>query len=228
MTVPNVIILAGGRGTRLPESARDIPKTLVPIAGKPILEHQLELISRAGLSRVRLALGFRADQITAFVRERGYTCETVVEPSALGTGGGVRFAARGLSGPFLVLNGDIVSDLDLRAVLNHHRPGKAVMTAHWREDTGDFGLLDIHDGRIREFREKSNVAEPGFINAGCYVLEHEHLALLPEGFSMLERDLFPILARTDNLIAYEHRGEWEDVGTELRLRRTRERLTANQ
>ena len=163
----------------------------------------------------------------AFLRERGYSCDTVVESAPLGTGGALRFAAADLPGPHLVLNGDIIGDFDFPSILTSYVPGHALMVAHWREDTADFGLLDVRDGRIREFRARPAVPEPGFINAGCYILEREHIGRLPDGFSMLEHDLFPVLAREGRLVLHEHQGEWEDLGTEMRLRRTRERLGAS-
>lgn len=227
MTVPSVIILAGGRGTRLPESARDIPKVLVPVAGEPILQHQLERLQAAGFSTVRLALGFRADQIMAFLRARGHSCDAVVEPEPLGTGGAARFAAADLPGPYLIMSGDIMADFDFRAIARSHQPGEALMVAHWQHDARDYGLLDVRDGRVVGFREKPQEPIAGFINAGCCMLEAEHLAALPEGFSMLEHDLYPSLAGAGRIRMHEHRGEWEDLGTEARLARIRERLTAS-
>lgn len=227
MAVPSVIILAGGRGTRLPESARDIPKVLVPIAGKPILQHQLERLQAAGFPKARLALGFRAEQIIAFVRARGYPCDAVVEPEPLGTGGAARLAAADLPGPCLIMSGDIMADFDFRAIAGSHRAGEALMVAHWQHDARDYGLLDLRDGRVVGFREKPQEPIAGFINAGCCVLEAEHLAALPEGFSMLEHDLYPSLAGAGKLRMHEHRGEWEDLGTEARLARMRGRLTVS-
>src|SRR3989338_7980886 len=107
-----VIILAGGRGTRLPNSAKDIPKVLVPIRGKTtMLDHQLELLLAHGLSDVCLSLGFRADQIIKHLHDIGKThIEYRVESEPLGTGGAVRFASQDMKGDFMVLNGDTISD----------------------------------------------------------------------------------------------------------------------
>ncbi|OHA08643.1 MAG: hypothetical protein A3A44_02550 [Candidatus Sungbacteria bacterium RIFCSPLOWO2_01_FULL_60_25] len=213
----DVIILAGGRGTRLPISARDIPKLLVEVHGKPMLEHQLEHLRLHGFSKIRLALGYRADQIIAFLRERGYPHEYAVEPEALGTGGAVRFAMGSAPGPFMVLNGDTLADIDYAAVARSYRPGHGVIAAHWKDDARDYGLLTIEEGRVREFLEKPKEPQSGYINAGCYILESEHINDAPPGAFMLEQAVFPELASGGRLLAYLHRGFFEDLGTEERL-----------
>ncbi len=212
------IILAGGRGTRLPQSARDIPKALVPVHGKTILDHQLDALARHGLTNVALSLGFRADQIVAHLAATGRShIEHVIEPQPLGTGGAVRFAAHGVQEPFLVLNGDTLADFDFLAITRAHTPGTALMVSCWRDDARDFGLLDVRGASILAFLEKPIEPHPGLINAGCYILEPAHLDRLGEGASMLETDLFPRLARDGLLSTFRHDGFWQDVGTEQRL-----------
>lgn len=218
------IILAGGRGTRLPHSARDIPKALVPVHGKTILDHQLELLARHGMTDVRLALGFRADQIAAHLASSGrFGIEYIVEPEPLGTGGAARSAAGGIAEPFLVLNGDTISDFDFRSIIRAHQPGSALMVSHWLEDARDFGLLDVAGSRIRAFLEKPAEPMAGFINAGCYILHPEHLADIHERSFMLEQEVFPRLAASGLLYAVPHAGFWSDLGTEARLAEVRAR-----
>lgn len=223
-----VIILAGGRGTRLPESARDIPKALVPIHGRAILDHQLELLEKHSLIDIRLSLGFRADQIVSHLKNigRGHI-EYVVEPEPLGTGGAARFAARDLKNDFMVLNGDIVSDFDFTGLLNGHEPETPLMVAAWREDARDFGLLGIVNGRIQAFLEKPETLRPGFINAGCYILHPKHFADIKEKSFMLEKEIFPRLAQDGELRAFVHLGFWQDVGTEARLKEVRSTRSLN-
>ncbi|MBI4359754.1 MAG: NTP transferase domain-containing protein, partial [Candidatus Jacksonbacteria bacterium] len=100
-----VIILAGGRGTRLQESAKDIPKALVKIDGKPILQHQIDLFLKHGFSDIRFALGYKSNQIIAYLNGR---YEYVVETEPLGTGGALKFASSDLREPFIAVNGDII------------------------------------------------------------------------------------------------------------------------
>ncbi len=224
MNITTAIILAGGRGTRLPHSARDIPKPLVAIGAKPILEHQLERLTAAGFTDIRLALGFRAEQIIAFLGERGYAASYVVEQEPLGTGGAARLAARGMKEPFLVMNGDVLADFDFPAIVRAHEPASALLVSHWRDDARDFGLVELRGDRVRRFLEKPREPVGGHINAGCYILEPADLGAMPDGFSMLEEALFPPLAAAGRLKTHIHRGFWDDAGTEERLMRIRNSL----
>lgn len=217
-----VIILAGGMGTRLPNSAKNIPKALVQIHGKTILDHQLEILEKHGLKDVRLSLGFRADQIVAHLKKTGRDrVEHIVEEEPLGTGGAVRFAARDLADDFMVLNGDILTDFDFSKILRAHEPGSAMIVAAWREDARDFGLLDIKESKIRAFLEKPAEPRSGYINAGCYILNPKHFAGLSEKAFMIEKDIFPRLAESGELHAFLHDGFWQDVGTEDRLQQVK-------
>ena len=222
MDITAAIILAGGKGTRLPLSARDIPKALVDVGGRPILAHQIDWLVSSGFERIRLALGHRAEAVISFADGAGYRCEYMVEPEPLGTGGAVKFASHGLTEPFLVLNGDILADFDFAAIIRSHQPDTALLVSHWRDDASDFGLLEI-DGEesVREFREKPERREPGHINAGCYILHPEDVHAVPQRAFMLEQELFPKLAAAGRLKPHIHRGWWEDLGTEERLERAR-------
>lgn len=220
--VMKVIILAGGKGTRLPNSARDIPKALVPIKGKVMLDHILDGLERHGLKDIRLSLGFRADQIIQHLRDTGREhMEYVVEQEPLGTGGAVRLAAKDIIGDFMVLNGDIMNDIDFSALLKTHKSGTACVVGSWREDARDFGLLDIEDGRVLAFKEKPVTLMSGYINAGCYILKNEHLASAPGLAFMIEQEVFPRLAEEGKLYAFLHKGFWQDAGTEPRLAEVR-------
>lgn len=218
-----VIILAGGRGTRLPESAKDIPKALVPIKGKAMLDHLFDGLFKHGLRDIRLSLGFKADQIVAHLEKSGYkNVEYVIEQEPLGTGGAVKFAAGDLSDDFMVLNGDIIHDIDFTALLKHHMLGKPCVVAAWRKDARDFGLLDIKEDKILAFREKPETPQSGYINAGCYILHPKHLEGIVEKSFMLEKDVFPRLAGNGELRTFIHRGFWQDAGTEERLTEVRD------
>ena len=216
-----VIILAGGRGTRLPVSSGDAQKVLVEIHGKPMVAHHIDRLLAAGFENIRLALGHRAEQVVKFLGGRGYSCSYVIEPEPLGTGGAVRLASQGLENPFMVLNGDVYADFDFPAITRAHRRGEALLVSYWRDDTRDFGLLELSGDRVGAFLEKPRELRPGYINAGCYVLEPEHLASAPDPAFMLETDVFPKLAAAGQLANFTHRGSWEDLGTEERLRRAR-------
>jgi mannose-1-phosphate guanylyltransferase len=218
-----VIILAGGRGTRLPVSAADRPKPMVEVQGRPMVEHHLERLREAGFSDIRFALGHRADQFVAYLNTLPFATSYVIESSPMGTGGAARLAAKEWLGarPAMVLNADTFAHFDFPAIAKSHTPGTSLITAAWKDDARDFGLLDIVETRVEGFREKPTEPTAGYINAGCYILDPMHIEKLPDGPSMLERDLFPVLAREGALAAYIHEGSWDDLGTEERLRRAR-------
>lgn len=218
-----VIILAGGKGTRLPVSARDIPKSLVEVEGKPMLAHHLDRLIAAGFSDIRLSLGYKAEAIIDFIRERGYRCEHVIEPRPLGTGGAVKFAARDLREPFLVLHSDTHADFDFNKIVSAWTPGTALMISYWKDDARDFGLLNIEGDRIVSFEEKPKSPTPvgGYIHAAGYILHPDHFADIEQDVFMIEYDVFPKLAKAGKLRTFIHRGHWEDVGTEERLARIR-------
>ncbi|MBI2639332.1 MAG: nucleotidyltransferase family protein [Candidatus Sungbacteria bacterium] len=217
-----VIILAGGKGTRLPNSAKDIPKALVKIRGKAMLDHIVEGLEKHGLKDIRLSLGFRADQIIAHLTDngKGYI-EHVVEPEPLGTGGAVKFATSDIGEDFMVLNGDVMNDIDFTSLLKTHKPGMPCIVGAWREDARDFGLLEIKDGRIKAFLEKPAELKPGYINAGCYILHPKHFEGIMEKTFMIEKDVFPRLAESGSLHVFLHNGFWQDAGTEARLEEVR-------
>lgn len=113
-----IIILAGGKATRLPESAKNIPKPLVKIAGKAILQHQVDLLKKHGLTDIRFGLGYRANKIIDYLNGK---YEYTIEPKPLGTGGAIKFASEDLKEDFMVLNGDVLSDMDFSAFIKFHK-----------------------------------------------------------------------------------------------------------
>lgn len=216
-----VIILAGGRGTRLPDTAKDIPKVLARVGEKPMIEHQIEMLRKHGLTDLRFSLGFRAEQVIEYL---GGGYEYVVESRPLGTGGALRFASRDLDEPFMALNGDVVGDMDIGGFLNYWntletRGGRNAILVSEVGDARDFGLLKLEGEYILRFSEKPREERSGFINAGLYILEPEALrSTALETFS-IENDVFPRLALEGRLYYFLHRGAWTDLGTEERLRR---------
>jgi len=218
------IILAGGRGTRLPESAKNIPKALVEVNSKSVIDHQLELLERHGVKEVIFALGFRNEQLINHINGK---YEYVVESVPLGTGGAIKFASQKLNEPFLALNGDILSDIDFSNFISHFEQQKDVvgaMTLVWMENTKDYGLVLHDDHKIHTFTEKPEEPVAGHINAGCYILTPKIFQeTYKENFS-IEKEIFPKLASQKSLSAYIHKGKWIDMGTEERLRLARTRI----
>lgn len=223
-----VIILAGGKGTRLPISASTIPKVLIEVRGKPLLLHQIEMLKRQGFSDIRLSLGFRSDQVIEYVIDKiGGRYEWIIEDEPLGTGGAIKKACKGLDEDFLVLNGDILADIDLRKFVEHHQTVKKEnpeilgTIAVWEcQDCRDFGLLKVEPVRfaVAEFLEKPQEKCSGFINAGFYILAPQIFKEIKDSAFSVERDVFSRLASEGKLCYFVHNGRWTDVGTEERLR----------
>lgn len=213
------IILAGGFGTRLMRVTGDKPKPLAEVGGITILEHQVNLLRKHGITDIRLSLYHKADQIIAFCESKWPgKFEYIIEPRPLGTGGGVKFAARGLTEPFLVLNGDGLTDVNI-AELANALPNTIVCAEV--EDARDFGLLSIESGKVKAFLEKPQEKIPGSVNCGFYLLSPAVFENTPEEF-MIEKEIFPRLAASGELNAFLHKGYWIDAGTEERFRRANE------
>ncbi|MFY9457348.1 MAG: NDP-sugar synthase [Candidatus Spechtbacterales bacterium] len=218
------IILAGGRATRLPESAKDIPKALVEVGGKPILLHQIDQLQKHGFFDIRLALGYRAEQIVSYVEGKlQQSVDYVIEREPLDTGGAIKFASKDLGEPFLALNGDILSDINFKNFYARFqkRPEENIMAVHHTPDARSYGIIKKRGGRVVEFLEKPSDKVPGHINAGFYILRPTIFENMKEKRFSMEKDIFPHLAARGKLGYYIHRGFWTDAGTEQRLAEAR-------
>jgi NDP-sugar pyrophosphorylase family protein len=219
------IVLAGGKGERLGEAAQGLPKPLVPVAGRPLVSHELERLGRAGVTRVVVACS--AGQEELFERElAGYGPEVVAagEPEPLGRGGGIKLAARllGPERPVLALNGDEIADVDVAALLAHHRARGPAATIVVAPLPSPFGVVELaEDDTVRDFREAPRL--PHWVNAGLYVLEDEALDAFPDRGDH-ETTTFPELAEKGRLLAYRHEGMWLTVNTPKDLRAAEEAL----
>ncbi|MBW3577059.1 MAG: NDP-sugar synthase [Actinobacteria bacterium] len=225
--VRDALIVAGGRGTRLQPLTHDLPKPLLPFCGAPFLEGVIRRLAAAGVVRIRLVVGADTDPFEILrpaAHAHGVELDMVPEPEPLDTAGGVRSVADRLDRPFLVLNGDILTDVDYAAVGRRHVDvgADATMVLTEVEDTSSYGVA-VRDGtRIVEFVEKpdpGSFSGPGAINAGTYVLEPHVLLAHPTGRLSFERDVFPgLLERGDVLEGFVWDGVWADLGTPDRYR----------
>jgi mannose-1-phosphate guanylyltransferase len=218
------IVLVGGEGTRLRPLTNSIPKPGLTLVDRPFLAYMIEWLAGHGVTEVVLACGFLPDVLRAALageEERaGTKIRYVAEPEPLGTAGAIRFAADALGDEledrFLALNGDVLTDLDLSALLRAHeeRAARATIALHPVDDSSAFGLVQSgREGEVLEFREKTGETEPGEINAGMYVLERSVLDLIPAGENVsIEREVFPRLVG-DGLHDLLLDGYWVDIGT---------------
>lgn len=211
------IILAGGKGTRLPHSAKNIPKALIEVGGKPILQHQLGLLEKHCFNDIRLALGYRAEQI---IRYLNGNYEYVVEPEPLGTGGAIKFSSQDLREPFMVLNGDVICDVDLQAFAKANQKNTNSIIISYHSNNTDYGLVEVdEEGKIKSFTEKPQEPKNGYVNVGIYILQPEIIASHPVDAFSIEYDLFPCLAAQGALHSFKYNGKWTDLGTEERVKK---------
>ena len=218
------ILLAGGKGTRLRPLTLHTPKPIVPIFNRPFLYYQLDLLRQIPeITEVILSLNYqprRIEEVFGNGSGLGINIRYLVEPSPLGTGGAIKFAEPYLDGPVIVFNGDVLTQIDLNAVLKLHRErgAKATIVLTPVENPTAYGLVETEpDGAVRRFLEKPSPDEItcDTINAGIYVLEPETFDRIPKDTNYsIERSYFPSLVeRKETFVAYVYRGYWIDIGT---------------
>lgn len=223
----DAVIVAGGRGTRLQPLTHDTPKPLVEFCGEPFLTGVLRRLAAAGVQRVLLVVGAETEPFEVLrptAAALGLELEAVPEPEPLDTAGGVRSVAERLRAPTLVCNGDILTDIDLPALVAHHaeRGATATISLTRVQDTSSYGVCVREGTRITDFVEKPAPGElPGqdTINAGTYVLDPEALLRFEPGRLSFERAVFPqLLADGEHLEGFVWEGAWADLGTPERWR----------
>src|SRR4029078_3309301 len=218
------IMLAGGKGTRLRPLTIHTPKPIVPIFERPFLHYQLDLLKRVPeIDEVVLSLNYqprRIEEMFGDGGESGLSIRYVVEPVPLGTGGAVRYAGEALRESVVVFNGDVMTQVDLGAVIRLHRERKAKATIVLTpvDNPTAYGLVETDaDGNVRRFLEKPNPDEItcDTINAGIYVLEPDTFDRIPKDVPWsIERSFFPsLIERQETFVAYVYRGYWIDIGT---------------
>jgi mannose-1-phosphate guanylyltransferase len=218
------VVLVGGFGTRLRPLTLSVPKPMLPVGHVPIIERLVANLVRGGVTNVTLALGFKPD---AFLRAfpdgvcAGATLRYAVEPEPLDTAGAIRFAAEeaGIDDTFVVANGDVLTDLDIGALVRFHvgRGAEATLHVIGVDDPSAFGVVALDaDARVERFVEKPppGTQPSDLINAGTYVLEPSVLDRIPLGErSSIERVTFPAIAGDGLLFAMASDDYWIDTGT---------------
>ena len=218
----DVIVLAGGFGTRLRPWTEGRAKPLLPLLDKTLLERVVEAVPPGMVDRVIVAAGYGIDEMESFFKGSNMPYDIVlsIEQEAMGTGGAVALARQHLSGegPVLVLNGDLISSVDVAALAAHHTAtgAKATLSLWEVEDPSRFGVCDLDElGMIGRFQEKP---EPGtefsnLINAGCYLIERDVLSNLSSDKHSMEREVFPGLAEAGGMAGLAFTGYFVDAGT---------------
>jgi mannose-1-phosphate guanylyltransferase / phosphomannomutase len=216
------VVMAGGEGTRLRPLTSNQPKPMVPIVGKPCMEHILELLSQHGFDDVIVTVAFLPQAIRSYFGDGeslGMRIQYSVEETPLGTAGSVRLATRRLDEPILVISGDALCDVDLTALVDFHRAKGAAVTIGLKsvDNPLEFGIVVTdEDGKIERFLEKPSWGQvfSDTINTGIYVLEPETLTHVPDDLPFdFSKELFPLLLSMGRpMYGYAFDGYWQDIG----------------
>jgi NDP-sugar pyrophosphorylase family protein len=220
------LILAGGKGTRLRPLTVYTPKPIVSFLNRPFLLYQIEILQRAGIENITLSLSYQPDKIEQILgdgSDYGVNLRFITEPSPMGTGGAYKFAANDIRETTIVLNGDILTDLDISKIVEFHKAKKADATIVLTpvENPSAYGLVETDkENRVLRFLEKPKPEElneltVNTINAGIYILEPNILDLIPEGKNYsFEYNIFPdLLENQKAFYAYIlDKNYWRDIG----------------
>jgi NDP-sugar pyrophosphorylase family protein len=221
------LILAGGLGTRLKPLTDHVPKPLVLLNGKPIVEYTFDLFKRYGITHILLSIGHKADMIKKHYgtgRKYGLHITYLKEDQPLGTAGPLTLGKKYLTSTFIMSNGDELKDINLQDMLQFHQKNHAQATIALTTvaDPSQYGVARMHNQRILEFIEKParEKAPSHLINSGLYILEPSSIDLVDKIPCSIERDVFPKLAAQQTLYGYSFKGQWFDTGSIERLRHT--------
>ncbi|MBI2143921.1 NDP-sugar synthase [Candidatus Woesearchaeota archaeon] len=214
------VILAGGVGTRLQPITFEIPKPLVLVHDRTLLEHQFDLFKKFGIRNIVLSIGYKGDKIKHAIgdgKRFGVNVAYVEETKPLGTAGPLKLAKPFLTGTFIATNSDELKELDLHDMYLFHKENHALVTIALTtvDNPSMYGVARMQGPRILEFVEKpkKDEAPSNLINSGLYMMEAEVIDYIGEGYCMLEKDVFPKLAKDGRLFGYPFSGQWYNTGT---------------
>ena len=213
------VILAGGKGTRLKPLTDSLPKALLDVHGRTLTEHLFDLLKKYGIREVILSVGYLKEKIKEYFGDGskfGMSISYVEEDEPLGTAGPLKLAKDLLTESFIVSNGDELKKINIPRMFRLHKRKNALATIALTtvNDPSQYGVARLSGSQILEFVEKPKKEEApsNLINAGFYILEPEVIDLIPKGFAMLEKDVFPQLARQGKLRGFPFGSQWFDTG----------------
>lgn len=212
------IIQAGGRGTRLRPYTLVMPKPLMPVGGLPVIEMLLKWLCRNGITEISITIGYLGHLIRALCgngSQWDMNIEYSEELEPLGTVGPLKLIKDKLTDTFLVLNGDLVSDIDLRAFVDFHKQHEGLLTiAITQKDIDiDLGVIEKVGNRVVDFKEKPKLQYP--VSMGVYCMDPPILGLIPNGVPFgFDNLMYMMLEKGMPVFVYEHNGIWMDIGRE--------------
>lgn len=213
----NAVILSGGFGKRLAPLTNDLPKPMLCVANRPMLDYCLAQLYHYGITNVTFTLAFLPQKIIDWVKGyKEFTCHYAVEEMPLGTAGGVKNASKYLSDVFVVISGDGLSNIDINKMYRKHvSSGADVTMAVIQSDTPWlYGVVEHNGGIVKEFIEKpQDMIGKRWINTGVYIVNKYVLDYVPDNaFYDFSKDLFPFVLDKGSIAVYEHNGYWSDIG----------------
>lgn len=227
--VRQAVILAGGQGSRLKPHTDTYPKAMIEIAGRRIIDHQIEWLAQAGVTDVVVSAGHLHEVLIEHLSASSQPVQmnVVVEDNPLGRGGGLKNAGKHLPAPgetWFALNGDIWTRFDLTAMAAYHAEREVVATIGTARPRIPWGVVEVDDlGRVTDFVEAPPSPYP--INGGVYVFSGEILDLLPD-IGDHERSTFPLLAKQGRLAGFPIQGYWRAIDTAKDIREAAKELGA--
>ncbi|OHA64558.1 MAG: hypothetical protein A2667_00770 [Candidatus Wildermuthbacteria bacterium RIFCSPHIGHO2_01_FULL_47_27] len=229
VNVSKAVILAGGKGTRLYPVTKEVPKPLLPVNKKPIINYLVDLFSSHGVGNIAVLINKEFRDDFEWWKRRHYNSPQAPkisffeETQPLGTFGGLHFLRDWVSDePFFLTNGDELKDIDLKKMGAFHNKNGTLGTIALVKvpNPQDYGVVLCDSHRVKEFLEKPQNPQSNYINSGLYLLSPEIFEYHPgPKFSMIEKDIFPKLAKEKKLAGFKFRGRWMDCGTWERYER---------
>jgi len=223
--LPPVVILAGGKGTRLQEETKGIiPKPLIMIGGTTLLEHIIDIYANQGFREFFIASGFMAESIHGWwqsrqdhFKARNLAVLPVVTGVETATGGRLlRLREKLGRRPFMMTYGDGLSDINLHALISHHEVKRSMVTLTASHPPARFGNIIIENGIVTLFGEKTQLTNE-WINSGFYIIDPEVFNLVPNDQCRFEYDILPVIALQGKLAAYQHPGFFQMIDTPREL-----------
>ena len=211
-----VVILCGGRGTRISELTNNIPKPMIKISGKPILYHIMKHYSRYGFKDFIVAAGYKKNVIIDFFKKKkipGWKVKVVDTGKNTMTGGRLKRLEKYLKNEtFMLTYGDGLSDINLKKLVRFHKKHKKISTLTSARPPARFGAIKISRNQVTYFKEKSKLDE-GWINGGFFVFEPEIFKFINGDYTYLEREPLQNISKRKQLYAYKHHGFWQCMDT---------------
>ncbi|MBU0707301.1 nucleotidyltransferase family protein [Patescibacteria group bacterium] len=217
----NALILAGGEGVKMRPFTYEMPKSMIPVKGRPILQHVIEMIRGSGITDLYIIIDQKLGQkITEYFgngSKFGVTITYLKEPANAGTAGALRTAKDKIKETFLLYYSDVLADIELRELMHFHKEVTPVLSAALTaaDNPSDYGVVKLKGNKIVDFVEKPTQPDYlGLVSAGIFIAEPEIFNYLPEHTpSSLEKDVLPRLAKQSKLSGYPFSGKWYDIST---------------